>query len=469
LKLVYPSLAVLALLSSPLHAEDFGPCSFKPDVPGFSSSTCARSHLPLDHAGKIEGKVELAIRKFAVEDTIERRGQVWLIHGGPGEPGAGFYPLLDVFRAAFEGFDLMVPDHRGTGESTRLCPAEESLESEAGYALADSEWGPCIGSMFANPERTKAFSITNAAHDLAALIERYREPGEVYVYAVSYGTQLTLRMMQLAEPGLDGIILDGIVPPESMPEWDLSYRTAIVDGVGRALLSEQGIERYKELLETETKVWEEVLGPGDLRQFMATLLNFPELRERIPALVDELAAGNTELLSDTRQALDEAHRRLLPYPQSEPSLPLVMLISGSENNSRRDLATETVATEAKNALFVSPLPGLLATASLPFYDRDEHFGRLPERLPRTLLVHGTLDPNTPYEGAQAHAEMLKAAGDLKFSTVIGGAHFLPLVAPECFIHTVSAFMSGGEPSELCHSIEGNQLHQTQRAGGSVTN
>ncbi|RAJ93336.1 alpha/beta hydrolase [Aliidiomarina maris] len=452
MKIKYLLLTLVALFANPLQAGSFGPCDLELNVAGFSSSTCAKSKLPLDYAGNVEGSVELAIRKFTVEESVQRRGQIWLIHGGPGEPGAGFYPFIEVFRAAFEGFDLIVPDHRGTGESTRLCPAEESLESEAGYAMANSEWGACIGSMFANPERTKAFSITNAANDLAALIEQYREPGEVYVYAVSYGTQLTLRMMQVSESKLDGIILDGLIPPESMPEWDLSYRTALVDDVGRSLLSEKSIGQYQQLLASETNVWHDVIGSGDIRQFMGTLLSFPELRERIPDLIDELVAGHTDLLTDTMIELREAHHRLAPYPQSEPSIPLVMLISGSENNSRRNLSAETVAAEAKDALFIHPLPGLLASASAPFYDRDNYFGQVPERLPRTLIIHGTLDPSTPYKGAKLHAELLDKAGDVRFSTVIGGAHFLPVVAPECFIKAASAFVSTDEVPEHCDSL-----------------
>ncbi len=454
-KIKHAFLILPVLLANPLHAESFGSCDLELHVSGFSPSTCTKSKLPLDHAGDVAGNVELAIRKFPVQDVDKRRGQIWLIHGGPGEPGAGFYPLIDVFREAFAGFDIIVPDHRGTGESTRLCEVEESIESEAGYAMANSEWGSCIGSLFTNSARTKAFTITNAAHDLAALIEQYREPGEVYVYAVSYGTQLTLRLMQVAEPKLDGIILDGLVPPESEPKWDLSYRTAIVDGVGRELLNNQRIERFQDLLSSDVQVWHDVLGSTDIRLFMAALLSFPDLRDRIPAIIDDLAVGQTRSLSETMIALNEAHKNLMLYPQSVPSLPLVMLISNSENNSRRGLTAEIVAEEAKDALFVSPLPGLLVNASAPLYDRDENFGRLPKRLPRTLIIHGSLDPNTPYEGAKVHAELLSQAGNVNFITVIGGAHFLPMVAPECFIHVTSMFMSDVEVPEFCDSLSDN--------------
>lgn len=81
-------------------------------------------------------------------------------------------------------------------------------------------------------------------------------------------------------------------------------------------------------------------------------------------------------------------------------------MNASENNGRRDLTADVVEAEARDALFTSPLPGLLVGPSAPLYDRDAYFGRTPVALPRTLVIHGTLDLNTPYEGAVDHASEL---------------------------------------------------------------
>ncbi|SEA19922.1 alpha/beta fold hydrolase [Alkalimonas amylolytica] len=452
MKSIYTFVGLVALYANTAAAASFGPCMDPVTDATLAASSCARVKVPLDHAGQVEGELELAIRKFAVEDQASRRGQIWLIAGGPGEPGAAFYPFIDVFRAAFPDYDLLIPDHRGTGESSRLCPEQEALDSEDGYALAGSEWGPCIGYLFANPARTQAFSITNAAQDLAALIKRYREPGEVKLYGVSYGTQLALRLLQVAQPELDALILDGLVPPESAAQWDLSYRTAIVDAVGRQLLDQESTLRLNTLLANESKPWKEVLGRTDLRQFLGALLNYPDLRAHIPAMIDELTRAETTLLQQTATALTKSHEELTPYPQSANSLPLVMLISASENNSRPDLSAEIVAKEAKDALFISPLPGLLTNSAAPLYQRDQYFGQVPEQLPRTLIIHGTLDPNTHYEGALAHAELLKPAGEVQFSTVRHGAHFLAMAAPECFIQVASAFVGDAEVPEHCDAL-----------------
>ena len=154
--------------------------------------------------------VKLFVRKFPAIGSS--RGAVWIIAGGPGESGASFYPLLGTLRRGFPNLDLIIPDHRGTGYSTRLCPAEESVDSPGGTALSGAEWGTCFGGLANASGHAAEFSITNAAHDLRQLILRFHDGGPTYVYGVSYGTQLVLRMLQLGEISLNGVILDSLVP-----------------------------------------------------------------------------------------------------------------------------------------------------------------------------------------------------------------------------------------------------------------
>lgn len=422
-----------------IAGEEFTPCADSA-LPGLSGSLCATSPMPLRPDDPDAGVVEIFIRKFP-STSGGTTGQVWLIAGGPGESGASFYPFLDTLRAAFPDRDLLIPDHRGTGYSTRLCPAEEAADSPGGHALTGAEWASCIGGMYADLGRTQAFTITNASHDLSTLVTRYRSEGSVQVYGVSYGTQLILRMLQTAPVALDAIVLDGLVPLESAAEFDLSHRTAVVDKVGRSLLNVDQTQAYKALLADPDRhaVWAGSEPGGDLRQFLAALLNFPELRDKIPAIIAALSEGDTSRLVAVRASLEAALDQLGRYPQSSPALPLVVLMNASENNGRRDLTPEDVEVEARDALFTSPLPGLLVGPSAPLYDRDVYYGRSPVVLPRTLVVHGTLDPNTPYEGAVAHAAKLAEAGEVTFATVVSGAHMLLFAAPECFVRIVSAF------------------------------
>lgn len=443
-------LAVSAPGAAPARADAFTPCADAAAFPELQGSLCAVVAAPLNHAVPDDDEpIELFVRKFPAEG--ERRGAVWLIAGGPGESGAAFYPFLDTLRRAFPGMDLIAPDHRGTGYSSKLCPDQEAPDSEDGIDLAGSEWGPCIGSLHQDVERAHAFTITNAAHDLSGLIAAHRGEGEVRVYAVSYGTQLVLRMMQAAPVRIDGLILDGLAPPETAPQWDLSHRTAVVDQVGRSLLTPEQTTAYERLLAgaSDQPAWREAVPGGDLRLFMGALLNFPDLRARIPGILEALGDGDAAPLRRAAEDLAAVMESMNRFPQSPPSLPLVMLISGSENNDRRDLTAGTVASEAEGALFTSPLPGFLTANPLPLYDRDDAFGRTPSALPRTLVIHGAHDPNTPHDGAVAHVDLLRRAGPVELTTVEGAAHLLHFVAPECFVRSVRAFVEGAPALRAC--------------------
>ena len=435
----------------------FEACADIADFPELAGSQCLLTSVPLRHEAPDADAIELFVRRFPASEPARRRGEIWLVAGGPGESGAAFHPLLPTFRRAFPHHDLVMPDHRGTGRSEKLCPAQESSDSPDGIALAAEEWGPCIGALYADPARTAAFTITQAAHDLAVLVSQQRGDGEVLLYGVSYGTQLSLRMLQVAPVPLDGLILDGLVPPDTAPHWDLSHRTAVVDEVGRAVLGDAGSAAYRQLLDTvDPATWRDVVPGGDLRRFMGSLLNFPDLRLRIPQIIERLAAGDTVPLATAVADLQAALAGMSRYPQSPPSLPLVMLISASENNARRGLTRDTVDTEARGALFTSPLPGFLVDSPVPLYDRDDAFGGTPAALPRTLVIHGTLDPNTPYAGAQAHARALTDAGPLTFSTVERGAHLLAFTAPGCFTAAALAFVEDAAIPATC--IEPEAVH-----------
>lgn len=446
------ALSLATLISAgAVQAASFTPCADDSEFEALSGSLCIQAQAPLDYAEPDGELVELFVRKFPVAEGRTRRGEVWLVAGGPGETGAAFYPALHTLRNAFPDYDLVIPDHRGTGYSTKICPEQESPESPAGLDLAGEEWGPCIGAMYGSAARTQAFTITHAARDLSGLIRTHRGEGAVYLYGVSYGTQLALRMLQVAPIELDGLILDGLVPPEGALQWEISQRTRIVDTVGRTFLTPdqtKTVERLVAYADGEPAWLEQVPGQ-DVRGFMGRLLNFPELRARIPAMADALLRDDTTLLGRTVDDLSALVRWLQPFPQSPPSMPLVMLITGSENNSRTDLTKAQVAEDAKGALFTSPLPGLAVEPPVPLYARDAAFGRLPERLPRTLVIQGTLDPATPMDGARAHIAALDSRGHVQLTTVVDGAHGLVLTAPECFALAASAFVSAASVPETC--------------------
>lgn len=457
--------ALLALLPATAAARPtasaFAACADAAEQPALAASLCARIAVPLDHHRPDHGQIELFVRAFPAAGRA--KGQLWLVAGGPGESGASFYPFLAALRAAAPGYDLLIPDHRGTGFSTRLCPVEEARDSAGGTALAGAEWASCFGALNADLERTRAFSITNAALDLQALIDHLSSRGRTYLYGVSYGTQLVVRTLAVARPRrLHGVILDSLVPPDTSENWDLSRRSAVVDGVGRRVLAAcdrsvacraplgGSAEAAMQALVDDSRTAS--LVGGDPKYLFGVFLDFPELRSRIPAILIGLRRGDVTPLERARVRLEELGAALNAYPQSSPSIPLVSLISRSENNARPVLTAAEIEAEARSYLFASPLPGLLLQPGVPLYQRDAGFGALPERLPPTLVLQGDLDPKTPLEGAAAHIALLKKAGSVALTTVAGGPHFLLFTAPECFVPAVRRFIATGRQRSAACAI-----------------
>jgi pimeloyl-ACP methyl ester carboxylesterase len=421
---------------------------------------CARETVPADYAtpGPAKGEeLNLFVRKFPAQRAA--KGSVWLVAGGPGESGASFYALMPTLRRSFPDFDIIIPDHRGTGLSSRLCPAEEAPGSPGGTALAGAEWGTCFAHLNQEPQLAARFSITNAANDLALLIERAHSPQPVYVYGVSYGTQLVLRTLQLRRLKLAGVILDSLVPMQTAPEWDLSRRSFVVDAVGRRVLSQcdasehcaavigEPVEAaYRRLLARaaqEPALVAEVPGKN-LKRFLGGLLDVPQAATRIPYLIKDIGDGHDAELKRVVALVQAKAAALGDYPQSAPSIPLVSIISNSENNLRPGQTSDDVKREEESMLFTSSLPGLLIGSGLPWYPRDRYFGKLPGHVPRTLVLQGAMDPKTHYDAALSHVASLRQVGPgpVDVVTVASGSHFVLWSSPSCFESAARAFVGG---------------------------
>lgn len=473
-----PRLTLLSTLlaSTCLHAEPlvFTPCS-DTAAPG---SLCSGLNVPgsYDAQGRAIGSADamhVFVRKFAADVPAGKpaKGTLWLVAGGPGESGAAFYSLLPTLRRSFPGFEFLIPDHRGTGHSSRLCKVEESEQSPGGRALAGAEWGSCFAGINLMPEYAGQFSITMAARDLKALIEgeQGKKKPPVYVYSVSYGTQLVLRTLQLGPLPVQGVIFDSLVPPQTDARWDLSQRSHVVNTVGMQALARCDADAacHSALGEPAATLYRRVLDkaqadpallatiPGkNLKNFLGGMLDVPAARARIPYLLQDLDRGGEAELASVRATLTDAAASLGSYPQSPLSIPLVSIISNSENNLQPSLrpgwTVADIARDEAELLFTSPLPRILLGGGLSTYPRDAYFGVLPEKMPPTLVLQGTLDPKTPYAGAQAQVRALtqSKAGKVALSTVHNAPHFILWTAPACFEQASKRFIAG-KPAHDC--------------------
>lgn len=467
------AVALLAMgtagVASVTQAADFKPCDDAAGKPALQGSLCAIELAPADPSGLSgapAGDIHLFVRKFPAQGAT--RGQVWLIAGGPGESGASFYGLVPWLRQAFPGFDLIMPDHRGTGFSTRLCPDEEAPGSSGGAALAGAEWASCFRRLNEQPAYARQFSETNAAHDLKRLVERTPRKGKTFLYGVSYGTQLILRTLALGTAGVDGVVLDSLVPLQDDATADLSRRSLVTDRIGREVLAECDARRncsqalggergeaiYRRLLErasTDPSVLANVPGKN-LKRFLGSLLDLPKAADQIPRLIKELDSGKEERLKQIFAEVEQEVSTFGAFPQSPVSIPLVAMISASENNLQPGRKAEEVRAEEAGLLFSSSIPALLVEPGVPVYQRDAWFARLPERLPPTLVLQGDRDPKTPYDAALRHVDKLRKAGPVRVHTERFGSHFVLWSGAGCSREAVRRFVLGDTSKEACIEV-----------------
>ena len=445
------TLAFLVLFFNQVSSQ-FTPCSQEDGVEAVGNSQCATFQVPLNHMAPHGETLDVFVHKFPSIQTSE--GSVWLIAGGPGESGASLYPLIEQFKELFPNLDIYVPDHRGTGLSGKICPDQEAVASAGGISLVGEEWGACFGYMFQNQEYVQTFSITNAANDLKYLINETSGEGKRYAYGVSYGTQLVLRMLQLGSVELDGVILDSLVPLQDDEEHDLSHRSQVTDDVGRQVLAHfQEMEKQQEvtlvdqlknvlLRSNNDSVFMKNLPNQELKHLFGMFLDIPEARNRIPQVIKSLYQEDFGPLNSVLEDIQQFYQSYAKYTTSPSSIPLVQVISSSENNLRTNLTKEEVERESEQLLFASPLPQLLAGNSMPIYQRDPYFGKNPAKMPRTLVIHGTLDPKTHLDGALKHVELLSKDNPIDLVKVKDAPHFVALFAPDAFKVSVTAFVEG---------------------------
>jgi len=448
----------------------FGSC---PDAERFSEladSRCTVFETAL-HPDQPDGEtVELFLRKFPA--TARREGEFWMLAGGPGESGASFFTRIEDFRARFPGYDVFVPDHRGTGRSSRLCAGETS-DSEGGTALTGPEFGPCFGEIWENAERTTAFSMTNAAHDLDALIAEFGGGGQRILYGVSYRTGYVMRYSQLRTQRVDWIVLDSLAPPLDDDQYDLSRRSHTVDMIGRRVLAEcasdpecdgrfeGGVEAaYASLLQDIAEGRRDDLADrvpgGNLKHVLGAMLDIPATRAMIPDVI-ELAINAPDALpaffSDQVDPALAVFGELMVYDHADFSITLAGLIGMSETIRRPDATAEDVERAEESLWFTSSLTTVQTFTNMPTYPRDAFFDAPYENLPPVLVVQGTLDPKTPLEGAELHIEdMVEAGAMVQRVTIERAPHALWYFAPDCLDDAIAAFIGDRTRPVRCDAV-----------------
>ncbi len=414
-------------------AIEWAPCA--DDDPAGPGVECASIAVPANWGEPAGSSITFVVRRIRAEES---RGQLWLLAGGPGQPGwvwvgVGAKPYFDQIAP---GLDLYFPDHRGTGDSDYVRCAD--TKSPGGVVdcvkRLESAWGDDV----------PFFNTTQAARDVGEIAARMRDPDdELFVLGSSYGSTWGHRYLQLFPDQPSGVILDSPCPPGTC-NFSVSH-AQVGEGVGRLLFD----------LCSEDAVCSTKLGPDPW--------------VRVGALLDALDAGHCPSLVLRRSDASAIFKRLLSEPETRGYLPAVVyriercaaadvevvqhLLSTPFARQAEDTALGLLYHVVLSELFPEPAPTLdearaelaplwiVDAASLlyfaqarplwPVYPRDEYVGTYATTETPILTMTGTLDPATPpaiaspfgehYQGAHQHYVEVERAGHGVLSEPCGAA------------------------------------------------
>ncbi|ETV99284.1 hypothetical protein, variant 2 [Aphanomyces invadans] len=212
--------------------------------------------------------------------------------------------------------------------------------SSGGLGITAEEYPACIQDLlFQMDNHTNAFSVTSAAYDLKKVIEDTQAGNaQVFVYALSYGTYLVERLMQLESPAIAGYVVDSVVS-QSAPDFahmaTFSNWDKDVAIVGDRFLALCGTDAFCSAKFNHANVSQVTWGlyasldnaaaggrgtntcadmvddlgvgaPSDsLRSLLGTMLQSPTFRELIPPLVYRLVRCHAKDVEVVQTFLDK--------------------------------------------------------------------------------------------------------------------------------------------------------------------
>lgn len=201
--------------------------------------TCYSSDVPENYKQPQGTRIKVLTMVLRTP-AAQPKGSVYLLDGGPGGNGLGYlakgkdrreFVLTDELLA--DGWDVIVPGHRGTHSSALSCPkaekAQQDLRDPKGPCASDSSRqsltcqalentaGSCLDELIEQKGggaggalATSQYDTVNAARDIVAAQPAVLRPNApvTTVLGVSYGTYWAQRLAQLHPGAASRVVLD---------------------------------------------------------------------------------------------------------------------------------------------------------------------------------------------------------------------------------------------------------------------
>jgi pimeloyl-ACP methyl ester carboxylesterase len=351
--------------------------------------------------------------------------QIWLLEGGPGGAGSFAYPeYMDFFSRAFPNFDSYTLDARGTGYSQFLpCPADDTGR-ELTFADTMEELDHCIAWLSSEyGDDLDVFGATQSAHDLGAFIQATRtDDRKIFVWGNSAGTYWSFRFLQLFPDLVDGVIAEALLTPDFFG----GFQDEAIEGSARAVLAMCEADAFcSSKLPDPVGALRSLLASLEgghcsaegwsaeaLRGLVGFLLYYRPFNETIPAVIYRL----TRCAPSDMEALDALASYTFPI-SADTGFSIAVYFNEyfSEMWDHPTYSDSEAFFAYLDALYEDALiisgEGYAMHEILqrwPVYE-DPLVDQWAETDVPMLLLHGHLDPATPYALAAPAADHFSAA------------------------------------------------------------
>ncbi|MBV9846259.1 MAG: alpha/beta fold hydrolase [Kutzneria sp.] len=422
--------------------------------PGYE---CGTLQVPLDYAAPAGQKLDIAVTRMKASGTAEQRQGVILFNpGGPG--GSGLYWASSLPESVRKAYDFIGFDPRGVGESSPIhCVdgakffAQPSRDTNP-VTDADKEPFKARAEQYAQGcvERSGLelpfVTTPNTARDMDEIRQALGEP-RINYFGVSYGTYLGVVYGQLFPGQVRRMLIDSSVNADRAGIW---YQDNLDQDIAFQRRAEQWFEwiaKYDQVFHlgtSKTAVYasytkartqlkakaEGVVGPDELDS-MVVNSGYYDIGwvANATALSDYLVKGDaTKLNSFTKNAAATS-------AESENSNAVYTAVGCNDAHWPRDFST----WDRDNIAYAAKAP--IETWSNAWMNLPCAYWKVPQQdplvidghgLPPIMMLQGTMDAATPFEGA------VRTHGLLPSSRMIieegGGSHGLynePWVGNSC--------------------------------------
>lgn len=199
-----------------------------------ASAQCGILRVPLHHEQTFSGYVENTVVIFKALGNMDgdtNTGPIFFLNGGPGStnlyaheafmsPDGSMRQLFGTHR------DIVITSQRGTNDSTPSLYYEGLADDRVlAYEMdLDAESAQRIDATMENYDRfveagidLSAYNTLEIAADVKALRDRLYPGQKINIWSASYGTRLAMTVMKRYPDMLRSVVLDSILPPEINP------------------------------------------------------------------------------------------------------------------------------------------------------------------------------------------------------------------------------------------------------------